>query len=257
MKKIIKKIKTACQKAIDIIFPIECLNCKKEGRWLCETCAKKIQINVDPHCPACRAETTFGEYCANCQKNYSLRGAFISASYSDELVKKLIKTFKYRFVSSLNSELVKIMVFYLDELLKKSQRAAWLNQARGVDAPKILRHFKEVLVIPVPLHRRRERWRGFNQARVLAENFAQHYHLRINDHDLKRVKYTTSQAELNETQRRQNIKKSFVWQGGDLKSKNIMLVDDVLTTGATLDECASVLKKAGAGEIWGLVVAKN
>ena len=118
-------------------------------------------------------------------------------------------------------------------------------------------NFNGNLVVPVPLSRKRRRWRGFNQAELLARAVAQNYGLTLDSNNLIRIKHKKPQAKLNEIHRLANVKECFAWRGGDLNKKNIILVDDVVTTGATLNECAKVLKAAGAGQVWGLVVAKG
>ena len=110
--------------------------------------------------------------------------------------------------------------------------------------------------MPVPLSKKRLRWRGFNQAELLAEKVAENYGLAMDAANLIRVKHKKPQAKLDEVHRLENIKDCFAWQGSNLNKKNIILIDDVVTTGATLNECAIVLHAAGAAEVWCLVVPK-
>lgn len=108
------------------------------------------------------------------------------------------------------------------------------------------------VLVPVPLHPQREKMRGFNQARLLAEQ------LGLPAEMLKRIKNKHPQAELPREDRLKNLKNSFKISGKfDLSNKKIVLVDDVCSTGATLNECAKVLRQAGAKEIWGLVLARG
>jgi ComF family protein len=120
------------------------------------------------------------------------------------------------------------------------------------------------LIVPVPLHRRRERWRGFNQAELLAENLGKNLSpgydipiLKI----LKRKKFTAPQMKIkNYKEREKNIRSAFILNDPlevELKNKKILLIDDISTTGSTLLECAKVLKSAGASSVWGMVLARQ
>jgi len=111
--------------------------------------------------------------------------------------------------------------------------------------------------MPVPLSKKRLKWRGFNQAEIIANILADNFKLEIDAKNLKRIKNTKPQAKLNERERRNNLADCFSWLGDKLNGRNIILVDDVATTGSTLNECAKVLKQAGASEVWGLVVANG
>jgi len=251
-------------KIIDIVFPIECLGCKKEGVWICEECARKITINNEPCCLECKCNTEVGEFCAKCKKHYNLDGVFIASDYDDKIIKTAIKTLKYRFVYDISRELAKLLFLFMQDALTPARNASHsdaggltLSQRERKCIPSVFKNFSEVIIIPVPLHKKRLRWRGFNQAEKLAEGFVKHFKLEMNAQDLQRVVHTKSQAKLNEAERKINLVGSLSWRGGSLLNKNIMIMDDVVTTGSTLEECAKVLKQAGAKEVWGLVVAKG
>ena len=123
--------------------------------------------------------------------------------------------------------------------------------------------------MPIPLHKKRLKNRGFNQAELLAKEIAEHYSLCLETEILKRKQAIIPQAKIkNHKARRANIKNIFeidpkftkkcvVKKQNLLKDKTIILIDDVTTTGATLSEAAKILKRAGTKEVWGLVVAKG
>jgi len=245
------------REVIDIIFPIECLGCKQEGKWLCEKCCRTIPINTEPYCLSCKTKTAFGEFCKKCKSNYNLDGVFIASDYDHELIKQGIKTLKYRFVYDISQELSQLLILFMQEQIRKSKSAEWLPVDNFYQSPTVIKKFFEAIVIPVPLHPKRLRWRGFNQAEKLSENFFKFFNLNSNSQNFRRIIHTKSQAKLNEQDRKDNLKNCFAWQGDNLQNKNIILIDDVCTTGHTLEECAKVLKQAGAGEVWGLVVAKG
>jgi len=117
----------------------------------------------------------------------------------------------------------------------------------------------ETIIMPVPLHKKRYNWRGFNQALLLSEYIASEFHLRINEDLLIRRKNTKPQTKIKSMiKRRENIKGAFFIAENDfLNNKNVIIVDDVCTTSATLNECAKELKNAGVKNVWGLVMARR
>ena len=115
----------------------------------------------------------------------------------------------------------------------------------------------QTCALPISLHKKRKRWRGFNQAEIIARELKNYFDIDMSTEKLIRIKHKKAQAKLGEEERKNNIKNCFGWQGDRLNKRNIILVDDVVTTGSTLNECAKVLKENGAGEVWGLVVAKG
>lgn len=118
-------------------------------------------------------------------------------------------------------------------------------------------------IIPVPLYSRRERERGFNQSKILAEilfeflrlNFT-NKNIKLNFDSLRRSRPTDQQVKLVKEEREKNVFNAFVWRGGYC-DENVVLVDDVFTTGATMQECARVLKQAGAKSVWGVTLARS
>ncbi len=250
---------------LDLIFPIECLSCGREGNWLCGDCFKKVNLKSKQYCLGCKLENDFGEFCPNCRNNYDLTGVWIASLYEDKLISRAIKSLKYHFVSDLAEVLGGLLILSVNNLINQNRilktnidaGVDWREFNRAKNVPLAILNFKANIIIPVPLSRKRLRWRGFNQAEILGRVFAKQYGLEINTGGLVRVKHKKAQAKLNEISRQSNVKDCFAWRGGDLNKRNIILIDDVVTTGATLNECAKVLKASGAQEVWGLVVAKG
>jgi ComF family protein len=113
------------------------------------------------------------------------------------------------------------------------------------------------VIVPVPLHRKRLRQRGYNQASLLAKELSVLGSLPVAEDALIRVRDAIPQARARSAlERRQNVKGAFACRQG-LEGKQVLLIDDVCTTGATLDACATALKAAGAGSVWGLTVARE
>ena len=113
----------------------------------------------------------------------------------------------------------------------------------------------DLILVPIPLHTRRKNWRGFNQAEILAKSLSLKFNQPYGEY-LARIIETASQVGLKRDERQKNVKEAFrLRTGADVSGKNILLVDDVYKSGATMTECCKVLKKEGAGEVWGMAVA--
>jgi ComF family protein len=233
---------------LDTLFPIHCISCSKYGEWVCSDCLEKISIGIEQVCPICnKSITPDGKTCFDCKRKYSIDGILVASSYrldkKKTFVAKLVHYYKYRFISDLSIPLGKI--------LKKA-----LLQSE-LPLPDI--------IIPVPLHSRRLRWRGFNQAELLSDYLSDHispgFKIPVLEDALLRNKYTIPQMNIkNYRQRKNNIKGSFSLNKKylkNIKGENILLVDDIATTGSTLFECAKVLKQKNAKKVYGIVLARQ
>jgi len=255
---------------LDLIFPVECLGCNSTGEWLCQKCFSKIRLNKIQHCFHCKKEKTFGRFCASCRVFYSLDGVLIAGDYKDKLIAASIKNLKYKFVKEMADPLSDLLIIFIKDLLQRN--APFMNDLNKSNdlfknkrsIPKIFFNFKESLVIPISLHKRRLRWRGFNQAEEIAKGLAKYFSLELRSDILSRAKYNKPQVKLKKKERLENIKGCFEIKSpldkggwGILSGRNILLIDDVATTGATLNEAARILKENGAAEVWGLVVANG
>lgn len=231
---------------LDTLFPINCFGCQKNDFWLCEECFQKIPLQRDQVCPACEREiTSSGFLCRACRTSRDLKlDALVSAvSYDNQNVKKMVYNLKYRFVGDLSCPLARLEIKAL--------------LSHNTPLPSA--------IIPVPLHPRRLRWRGFNQSLLIAENISQNlappFKIPVLD-ILERRKYNKPQMELENYQDRlENVRDLFrIKSGADLdniKGKIIYLVDDIATTGATLEECAKVIKQVGAKKVFAIVIARQ
>lgn len=222
---------------LELFFPVRCVGCRKYGEWLCEGCLKKIVFQNNFFCPHCWVSSFYGETCFVCKKKYYLRGAWTVGSYGNPLLKRAISLYKFKSISDLSIPLG--MLF---------QRYLILHNIRGTFD----------MIVPVPLHREREYERGFNQAEFLAQHLTCYFHAPIDKKILERRKNTKPQSHLSEKKRKENIRDAFcVLFSQIVKDRNILLIDDVLTSCATLEECARVLHKAGAKKVWAFVLAKG
>jgi len=238
--KIKNHIVLVCDFFVDLLFPIACLECGKEGEFVCLECFNKLKPRHRQSCFGCKKENNSGRFCVNCKSRYYLDGILIAGNYDDELLAKILKYYKYYFVKNISFDLGKFLILFFKD---------WQNSNDF--------NVSEYSVMSIPLHRRRLGWRGYNQSELLAIIFAGYFSLELLTNSLIRVKYKTAQAKLGELERRENIKDCFKFQGENLKGLKVILIDDITTTSATLNEAAKVLKENGAKEVLGLVVAKG
>lgn len=211
---------------LELLFPKKCYGCQTLGTWLCLSCLNKLKLYE-------------GERPRALENKNDL---IIAGEYQDKLLSDLIIAFKF----GLNQELV-IPLFVF---LKKT-----LDQKILVDrfSGKL---WNNILVIPVPLHKKRQSWRGFNQSELLAREISNYYQWPLSLALIKNKK-TPPQVELSEDKRAVNLIGAFKWTGDNLTEKTILLIDDVITSGATLNEAEKVLSAAGAKRVIKVLVAKS
>lgn len=228
----------------DLLFPKFCFGCKKEGFYICHDCKNTLQVNYYAFCPLCKNKISYPQSCPH-HKSYA-KFCLAPFSYDDILVKDLIHNFKYNFIKSIGPELAGLII----ESLKKSNLLNLANKLTGQRA-------NGLIIAPIPLHKKRLAWRGFNQSEILAREISKNLSLEL-FLGLKRSKNTKPQIETSDHKERQdNIKDAFICENPNkIKKRVIILIDDMITTGSTIEECAKTLKKAGAKEIWALTVAR-
>lgn len=223
---------------LDLIFPKYCFGCHREGDWLCKKCKIKILPIKTQTCPNCKRITQAGRYCPRCAKKVCLSGVIVAAYFEEGPVKELIHNFKYNHIV----ELSKILGDLLENALRENQ------QYLG----------KNLLVTAVPIHYLRKAQRGYNQAEILAECVSMALKFPKNFKIIKKIRKTRPQVQTEAKKRRKNLINSIqIYKNISLSGTTVILVDDVMTTGTTLNECARILKEAGARRVWGLVVAKG
>lgn len=219
---------------IDLLFPKRCIGCGNFGSYLCSKCTKNI-LQKDLFCPYCGKVSDQGSTHLLCYRQHCLDGLWSLGAYKGILA-KAIKQLKYRFVSDLGQALTDLMIWYWTWKKVKFWDQDWV-------------------IVPVPLHPRRERWRGFNQSALLAQLLSKKLGLRYLE-ALKRIRYTKPQTGFDRHERKRNIKNAFaVSPNFEVTGFNCLLIDDVWTTGSTLKECAYILKKNGATQIWAITLS--
>ncbi|MFN7088665.1 MAG: ComF family protein [Candidatus Paceibacteria bacterium] len=226
-------------KLLDLFFPKNCVFCGQENTMLCEDCLATFEVAQDFHCLCQKPrKLTRPGKCQACF-NSSLAGLWTALDYQNPRLKRVCQIFKYRFFAKeLAQALSQLIVAHLQLSQQKPPAKA--------------------LLVPIPASPRRLKWRGFNPAQEITLCLGPALSLPVNTDCLIKIKETLPQVILTPEQRQQNLKGAFqVRQREEIEGKTIILVDDVYTTGATMQEAAKVLLTEGAKKVWGMVVARS
>lgn len=231
---------------LNLFYPPICSGCRQptERPGFCRLCRNRIATPVSPLCLICGVPFLTGgdidHPCARCLQHPPRFGraractVYDAAAASDQPLKSVLQQYKYN-------------------------RDVWLARPLGallVERSPLAAGTYDVMM-PVPLHVQRLRWRGFNQAHFLARPLARAAGVALDPYSLQRVRPTRPQVELDEKERRRNVAGAFrVTRPQQIEGRRILLVDDVYTTGATVDECSRVLLRAGAKGVDVLVLAR-
>lgn len=224
----------------DFLFPKTCLGCGLLGAYICRRCFRKLKRSAPPTCLYCKRASPLGLTHQNCRHYLNIDGSLSIFEYTP-LLKKIIKTAKYRLAREVLRELLaNIEVSLVENFLS---------------AKKL---YRKALIQPIPLSRERLFSRGFNQAEMIAEFFQSCLGLKTGNF-LVRKKDVPFQAKLSlRAQRLKNIKDSFkLAPGAKVRDKTILLVDDVVTTGATVQEAARLLRAARCDKVYVLSLARQ
>lgn len=229
---------------LDIVFPKHCVSCGKWGKFICNECQSKIEFMGPQVCPYCERPSPYGFTHPRCHKPHGLDGMFVLAHYRGP-ISQAIREIKYRGTYGVIGEVVRLL------------------------GSKYHHQFNFDYLVPVPLHSKRELERGFNQAEKIASILARimNQESRIKGAQknirgvslLRRARETKPQFDLKYKERAANVRGAFALssQYNLQPGTSFCLVDDVATTGATIFECAKVLKKAGAKNVWAITVARG
>lgn len=231
MATVLPRAKSLAGLALDLLFPQWCIGCGREGEVVCRKCQKSFPTIGSSFCQRC-GRPIDEEECRNCAGIHMTIDGIRAPFLFQGLVRQAIHELKYRNFRAVAPFLARELASYLDAYPLSAQA-----------------------LIAVPLHARRLRERGYNQSSLISRSLSRLTGLPVLENRLIRQRNTLSLARAaNREARREIIAGSFS-VAGNLEGKDVILIDDVSTTGTTLDACAVVLKKAGAGKVWGLVVA--
>lgn len=222
-------------KALDLLFPQYCIGCGKEGSFLCSACHQSLSRIMPPLCPRCGKPQSSGILCPGCINWPAEIDGIRSPFRFDGVIRQAIHQLKYRNLRALAAPLVELLQDYLT------------NNPMPADA-----------LVPVPLHPKRLRERATTNPACLAWELGKRINVSVVDDCLIRQRHTPPQARTPAVEERwRNIANAFTCRDHRLRDKQVLLIDDVSTSGATLNACAIALKASGASSVWGLVLAKE
>jgi ComF family protein len=225
---------TIYTQTLDLLFPPRCVTCGRLGSVWCQDCSSQADLIKEPYCRRCGTPGADQKDCIHCKTwHFNFDEARAWGKYSGRL-REAILSIKHRYNAQLGRELAKHVanVFFAQE-------------------------WKVDFVVPIPLAPHRLAERGYNQAEVLAKPFASISRLNFADNILYRSHETVKQFELDARERWNNLLGAFRVDGHDLAGASILLIDDIMTTGATLNAAAVTLKAAGCSKVFALTLAKT
>lgn len=220
------------EQAKDLIFPTVCANCGRLGEMICDECQSRIAWLEEPMCQLC-GRMSGREVCRECEERpiTPLTQLRSTALYQEPL-DRIIKQFKYNSYFNLAKPLASLMA------------QAWPHWSEEID-----------LIVPAPLHKKRERQRGYSQSHLLAQELASAVFIPYSATAIQRVRHTPPQVGLSSTDRQKNLVDAFTADEKQVSGKSILIIDDVVTTGATLVESAKAVQKSGAKYIFAYCIA--
>jgi phosphoribosyltransferase len=206
----------------------------EKGHLICKTCIKKLPFVKEPYCIKCGKEIISEDsaYCDECNSDREFEAGRGLCNYTDEM-RHIILKIKYDNKREYIEGFAKLMAIRYEKFIKVS----------NIDC-----------IMPVPLHSSRKRMRGFNQSDILAKDLSKYLDIHVLHDCLCRVKKTIDQKGLSRTERLHNLDNAFIVKDLPPNIKNILIVDDVYTTGTTIEKCAKVLKDSGANKIYFLTI---
>jgi ComF family protein len=218
---------------LDLALPPRCGGCRSVGSWFCDRCRARVRRLEEPLCRRCGVELESARQSCACRTRLKSIARLRSAAAYEGPIETAVHRFKYQGWRRLAEPLALLMA---ERLAVEGLAAGW--------------------ALAVPLHPTRLRERGFNQAELLACALRRSLALAAPRGELLRIRATPPQVGHDRLWRLSNVKDAFSWHGEDLSGRSILLVDDVATTGATLDACASALRAAGSGSVIGMCVGR-
>ncbi len=240
------------KRLLDFVYPTRCVSCRKTGLLLCDECRSRLELLEKLSCVVCGRAAVGGFTHPGCANRNTPERMLAGFAYGHRfqrdparggggappkaVARRLVQALKYRRLQPLSNLMVELLINELEDL--------------GVEFGS------EALVIPIPLSFWRRGARGFNQAELLGKTLANRLGLSFRRDLLHRLKDSPSQVSLSRPERSANVRGVFALKE-TLNGEDVLLVDDVITTGATVREAARTLKKGGAGQVWVLAFAQD
>ncbi|TSC95034.1 MAG: hypothetical protein CEN87_46 [Parcubacteria group bacterium Licking1014_1] len=240
---------------LELFFPSFCFGCEKEGTYLCDDCRATLEISEFQYCLCDKNPLKLApkQESGKCNKCFAkkLSGLYFALPYKERsLTRNLIHRFKYQpYIKNLAKTLAGILTEHFI-ISGKNTENTWRNS----------------LLMPIPLDKNKLKRRGYNQAEELAKKLSEILKLPVISDVLVKIKPTKPQMELSKEQREKNLQEAFAIKIPEnlamsdiakFSGKKVFLVDDVYTTGSTMEECAKILKEAGVKEVWGIAIARE
>ncbi|MBM2825193.1 MAG: ComF family protein [Dehalococcoidales bacterium] len=221
--------------ALDLLFPRWCVGCGREGDFICHSCRQLLPRVMPPLCPLCGQPQASGRLCPGCVSWQAQVDGIRSPFRFDGVIRQAVYQLKYRNLRAIAAPLARLVNDYLNTYPVSGE-----------------------VLVPIPLHPKRLRERGYNQSYLLARELGKLANLPVVADCLVRRRYALPQARTSAVaERRINVADAFTCLDDRLRHKQVILIDDVTTSGATLDAGAAALKAAGATSVWGLALARE
>ena len=239
-QKVCKKVFSLLWEMIcDLLFPPRCPICdrvqNRRMKGICSDCRKKVRYITEPRCMKCSKQLADGEqeYCRDCEKHPHLfrQGR---ALYDYGTVAGALYKFKYKGKKEYGEIFGEELAYFLGDYIRRIDPDA---------------------LVPVPMYPAKKRMRGYNQSQVLADALGRHLNLPVRGDLVRRVRNTRALKALNPKERLNNLKNAFNLKGNGVKLSTIIIVDDIYTTGSTIDAVSKVLLEAGVKNIYFVTIA--
>lgn len=222
---------------ISLLFPVRCPVCDKAtpfGEKICPKCLPKLKLLTPPWCMRCGKKVEDGrEYCGDCMR---CRHDFIRGRALYEYSSASLSVYRFKYGG-------------------RQEYAEFFGEEIGRYLSDFIKGTKAEALIPIPLHPDRFRKRGYNQAQLLAEAIGHNTGLPVYSKMIERVRNTIPLKQLNPQERQNNLKKAFIMVRNDVKLDTIILIDDIYTTGSTVDEVAQLLRENGVRSVYFITLA--
>lgn len=225
---------------LDMLYPRRCPVCHDiavpKGKPVCSGCMGKLRPISGPRCMKCSKGLTHTEeeYCKDCRSKTHLYEKGIAVFSYHPIIRESLTKLKYQ---------------------NRPEYAMFWGKYAALYAKDRIKKWEIDILVPVPLHRKRMEKRGYNQAQLIAESISKELHIPVDSKMVYRKKNTKPQKELDDKQRKKNLKEAFGVRQEKVRYQNVLVIDDIYTTGSTIDAMAYALKSAGVKNVCFLTVA--